>query len=45
LLRGLVRLLFIYDLCQCEKEFHVGCLRSHKMANLKVSLYRILFSF
>nr|TKR66540.1 hypothetical protein D5086_0000310160 [Populus alba] len=20
---------------QCEKEFHVGCLRSHKMANLK----------
>ncbi|KAG5253247.1 Autoimmune regulator [Salix suchowensis] len=24
---------------QCEKEFHVGCLRSHKMANLKDPFY------
>ncbi|KAL3569577.1 hypothetical protein D5086_029467 [Populus alba] len=27
---------------QCEKEFHVGCLRSHKMANLK-RLHRLVF--
>lgn len=30
-------MLFIFPmLCQCEKEFHVGCLKKHKMADLRV---------
>lgn len=32
--------------CQCEREFHVGCLKKHKMADLRVCAYAILvFSF
>ena len=34
-LNVLIKLL-IYMFLQCEKEYHVGCLKEHNMANLEV---------
>ena len=32
-----------FDFSQCEKEYHVGCLKKNKMADLKVHMH-IIFS-
>ena len=40
----LIGLLIMVLLFQCEREFHVGCLKDHEMGDFKVIRY-LLFYF